>query len=129
MSLIPFSNKARAAAVFLESFSRGGGFSGGGVGTPNDICFLLADFIFPLSTVVDGLRALTLTGLLFFVLQASFCFDFFAPAFPGLESFFRGEDFALTARLEGAFLRGLATLRALAPILFLPAEAPAIEQT
>src|SRR5262245_21943388 len=129
MSLIPFSNKARAAEVFLDSFRRRGGFSGGGVGTPNEICFLRADVIFPLSIEVDGFRPLPLTGLLFLALPTSFCFDFFPPAFPGLESFFRGKDFDLTASLEGFFFGGLPTLRGLAPILFLPAETPAIEQT
>src|SRR4029450_6296291 len=132
MSLIPFSNNARAAEVFLDSFSSRGGFSGGGVGTPNEICFLFADVIFPLSTEVDGLRSFRLTGLLFVALPASFCFDFFPPAFRGLESFFRGRDFDLTATREESFLRGLLTLRGLArglltlrglaPILFLPAE-------
>ena len=114
--------------MFRESFKRRGGFSGGGVGTPKEVCLLFADVILPLSTEIEGFRALTLTGLLFLALPTSFCFNFFPPAFPGPEGLFRGIDFDLPAALGGSFLLGLATFRGLVPILFLPAETPVIEQ-
>jgi hypothetical protein len=122
--LIPFSNRARAAEVFLESFKRRGGFSGGGVGTPKEVGLRFADVILPLSTEVEGFPALT--GLVFLSLPATLCFDFLPPAFPELDGLFRGIDFDLAAGLEAAFRLGLVTLPGFAPTLFFPAETPAM---
>jgi hypothetical protein len=124
--LIPFSNRARAAEVFLESFKRRGGFSGGGVGTPKEVDLRFADVILPLSTEVDSLAAFT--GFRFLSLPATLCFDFFPPAFPGLEGLFRGNDFDFEAGLDASFRLGAAILPGLAPILFLPAETPAMNK-